>query len=565
MRWTVSRKLSLGFITMLLLTTITAALALNRMMFIQNRVEQVTENSMPKVKEINRIYFETEHVLNLVFRHKDSSDAQARKTLEDEIGASYALVESTVQQYESQVTADEERSNFASFKESWDEFKKNTQKTLVTSRSNPQQAMILIDAGHRIFDEMQKHLTSLVEWNHKQAETSALEAKKAYRDSLIWVYVILGISVAVAIGISTLFLLLIARPLRLVTGSIVRVANGDLTVPPLSVKSRDETGQLADAMNRMVRELHTAISRSSEASQQVAQLADSLAADASQTTIAAQQIADASRQVAGGAQAQLTTSKETAVVMEEMAAGIGRISEATSEMAEQFQLTAANAVKGTVSMDEAEEQMNAISTTTKQTSERMERLSKRSDEIGGIVKLISEIAYQTNLLALNASIEAARAGESGKGFAVVAAEVKKLATQSESAAKEITQRIHLIQGETKDTAGAIREVTEQVTAGIHLVSDSGRSFRDIAASIEQLNGHIQEVSATAEEMAATTEQITASVTSTAMIAQTSSDSTESVAAASNEQFASMERISGSAESLTLLAAELRESIRRFRL
>ncbi|SCW70830.1 methyl-accepting chemotaxis protein [Paenibacillus tianmuensis] len=565
MRWTVSRKLALGFIAMLLLTTITAVLALSRMMYIQNRVEQVTENSMPKVNGINRIYFETEYVLNLVFRHKDSTDAPARKTLEDEIGASYALVESTMQQYESQMTADEERKDFASFKENWEEFKKNTQKTLVSSRSNPQQAMILIDAGHRIFDEMQEHLTSLVEWNQKQAEISALEAKKAYKDSLIWVYVILGISVAVAIGISTLFLLLIARPLRLVTGSIVRVADGDLTVPPLSLKSRDETGQLADALNRMVRELHSAVGRSSEASHQVTQLAHSLAADAGQTTIAAQQIADASRQVAGGAQAQLTTSKETAVVMEEMAAGIGRISEATSDMAEQFQTTAANAVKGTESMDEAEEQMNAISTTAKQTSERMERLSKRSDEIGGIVKLISEIAYQTNLLALNASIEAARAGESGRGFAVVAAEVKKLATQSEAAAKEIAQRIHLIQEETKETAGAIHEVTEQVTAGIHLVSDSGRSFRDIAASIEQLNGHIVEVSATAEEMAATTEQITASVTSTAMIAQTSSDSTESVAAASNEQFASMERISGSAESLTLLAGELRESIRRFRL
>ena len=69
--------------------------------------------------------------------------------------------------------------------------------------------------------------------------------------------------------------------------------------------------------------------------------------------------------------------------------------------------------------------------------ENMNELKKKSDNIEGIVSVISAIANQTNLLALNAAIEAARAGESGRGFAVVAGEVKKLAAQSSEAAKEI--------------------------------------------------------------------------------------------------------------------------------
>ncbi|UUZ80937.1 methyl-accepting chemotaxis protein [Paenibacillus sp. P26] len=276
-------------------------------------------------------------------------------------------------------------------------------------------------------------------------------------------------------------------------------------------------------------------------------------------------ITAAVQEVAAGAQLQMTASRETSVAMEEMASGIGRISGTTSDMADKFVHTTDRAAQGTAAMDEAERQMHAISELTRRAAERISRLGERSEEIGGIVKLISEISYQTNLLALNASIEAARAGESGRGFAVVAAEVKKLAAQSDASAKEISGRIAAMQEETRETIQAMEGVSGQVRSGIAIVNESGQTFRVIVDSVRSMSEDIQEVSAAAEQMSAAAEQVAASVASTASIAQVSSENTMSVSLASEERLASMGRMKEGADQLAKLAEELKDSIRHFRI
>ncbi|TVY07653.1 methyl-accepting chemotaxis protein [Paenibacillus cremeus] len=565
MHWTVSRKLTLGFITMLLLTVITAILSLNRMMYMQSRVELVTENWMPRINQMDTLRYETEHVLNLVFQHRDKNDPEARKAIESTIGEIYDTLDQTIASYEKGIQSDAEREEFKQFTANWDEFKKNTQKTLVASKTSPAQAQVLIDGGQKIFGALLINLTHLEQMNQKGAEASSADVKKAHKDSLIWIYVILALGVLAAGLISWVFLRIVAQPLRAVTAGIIRVADGDLTTKPLAVRSRDEIGQLAEALSRMVRQLHAAISRSADASAQVTALSAQLAESAAQTAKAATQIAVSVQTVADGSREQLAAANETAHAMEEMAIGIGRISETAADMAEIFSDTTQSASKGTEAMAEAERQMTAISSTASQTSKRVEQLGEHSTHIGGIVSLIAELAHQTNLLALNASIEAARAGEHGKGFAVVATEVKKLAEQSAQSAKGISERVLTIQAETEETVTAMHEVTRQVAEGITLVNGSGQTFRTIADAISHMNVHVQEVSATSQEMAAATEQVSASVTSTASIAQTSSENTDGVAAASQQQLSSMEHISGSAEQLSRLAEELRESIRHFKL
>jgi methyl-accepting chemotaxis protein len=95
---------------------------------------------------------------------------------------------------------------------------------------------------------------------------------------------------------------------------------------------------------------------------------------------------------------------------------------------------------------------------SRQADTTIQALTKAADQIGEVVRLISNVAQQTNLLALNATIEAARAGEAGRGFSVVAAEVKLLAGQTAKATEQIDSQIAQIQGATRETVAAIRHM-----------------------------------------------------------------------------------------------------------
>jgi methyl-accepting chemotaxis protein len=131
-------------------------------------------------------------------------------------------------------------------------------------------------------------------------------------------------------------------------------------------------------------------------------------------------------------------------------------------------------------------------------------LAKAASRIGDVVDLINTIAGQTNLLALNATIEAARAGEAGRGFAVVASEVKALAEQTAKATGEIGQQITGIQAATRESVGAIKEISD-------IIGKMSEIASTIASAVEEQGAATQEISRNVQQAAQGTQQVSSNI------------------------------------------------------
>ena len=140
-------------------------------------------------------------------------------------------------------------------------------------------------------------------------------------------------------------------------------------------------------------------------------------------------------------------------------------------------------------------QIRSVESTVDESAKIVDKLGKRSQEIGQIVETISGIAGQTNLLALNAAIEAARAGEHGRGFAVVAEEVRKLAEQSQEAAQQIAALITGIQSDTDNAVASMQHGTNAVIEGASSVDGLRDTFDQIRVFVDEVSKEVASMAA----------------------------------------------------------------------
>jgi methyl-accepting chemotaxis protein len=157
------------------------------------------------------------------------------------------------------------------------------------------------------------------------------------------------------------------------------------------------------------------------------------------------------------------------------------------------QETEVNSKEGNSVIVKAVEKMNALSQQVNVASGEVTNLSAQTDEIGFIVKTISDIAEQTNLLALNAAIEAARAGDSGRGFAVVADEVRSLSEKTSQSTKQIGDMIGKIQTQSHSVLNCMSQNLADTESCVDLVSEAGNMMDQIHHGARNVVSVVQEI------------------------------------------------------------------------
>ncbi|MDR3592500.1 MAG: methyl-accepting chemotaxis protein [Negativicutes bacterium] len=378
--------------------------------------------------------------------------------------------------------------------------------------------------------------------------------------SLITIMVVLIITVIIIIW----FARRITKPIRDLDCAANKIAGGDLSQNNLGIRSNDEIGRLAKSFELMTQNVRSLIRQISEEAEHLAASSQELTSGAEQSSQATSQVALSIEKVAAGAAEQMNAANEAASVVTEMSAGIQQIAANSSHVANQSDQVAEKAMHGGASVDRAVSQMSQIEQTVNISAQVVAKLGERSKEIGQIVDTISGIAGQTNLLALNAAIEAARAGEQGRGFAVVAEEVRKLAEQSEEAAKKISGLINETQLDTDKAVVAMQQGTQEVKTGTEVVNAAGLSFREIASLVTEVSDQIKQISKAIREMASGSQKIVESVQAIDGLSKRSAGEAQSVSAATEEQLASTEEIATSSRALATMAQELQVAVAKFR-
>lgn len=383
------------------------------------------------------------------------------------------------------------------------------------------------------------------------------------KSTFIQYFIILVIASVIGTGVMTIYTRRISKRLGHLTIAIGAAGQGDFTVE-INDEVEDEIGQVVKSYQQMKRNMHHVIEQLQHASVQVAGAADQLTSNSEQTSLAAEQISYEIQEVASGSDTQLTYTNQSVHLAQ-------RLSEQMSDIANQIQSisaavtdTVGTAVKGNDIATNTVDQMDLIYHKQMSNSEVTTHLKGKTNEVGKIISIITEIANQTNLLALNAAIEAARAGEHGRGFAVVADEVRKLAEQSRQSASQIFALIKEIQEETDKTVAVINESTEAVTTGMEMVSQAGDSFKQIKDAVSTVSAQLQIIAESVVSTAGGMLEMGKSMKEIDQVTLEANDSIQKIAAASEEQSASMQEIQANAEKMTDMAEQLKKTSDVFR-
>ncbi|EAX47713.1 methyl-accepting chemotaxis sensory transducer [Thermosinus carboxydivorans Nor1] len=382
------------------------------------------------------------------------------------------------------------------------------------------------------------------------------------KTTIIMAVVILA-AVAAAVWLAFRISRGIVSPLRELIDAAGKVAEGNLT-QNIAVNGVREVNELAAEFSAMTAALRQIIAKTLATAQSVAATSQELAASASEVGKASGEVATTIQHVAEGATNQVNLADRSAHVIAQMVSSIADTTQAANAVAAASKQSERAAEHGASQVKLAIDKMNEIQRDVNSTAQTIHSLGERSRQIGQIVDVITGIAGQTNLLALNAAIEAARAGEQGRGFAVVADEVRKLAEQSEAAAKEIAAIIGDIQRQTAEAVKAMDKGSQEVAGGVQVVAASGKAFEEIYQAIKNMHQEVERIVALADRQQQGSGEVEQAIRTIADAARANAANAEQVAAASEQQNAAVEEIAASTASLAKMAAELQEAVAKFK-
>ena len=511
-KFSISTKLFAIVSFLFLIIAVIGGFAFLQMSAINGAAHEIQTHWLPSVRWIGEMRTQSARLRAVLRDHLVATDTE-RADVDKNLDARKSDFEKAAKSYRPLVSSSTERELADQLDRQWQEFIASAAevRTFAVKGDLAQAKQINADKVVPVGRAMDKTLTGLVDFNDKGAETAGQSADATYWRALYLMSAILLFAMIFGIGAAAF----VSQDIRRGIGSILkpmgRLVDGELTVDIphqgetteigqiatglqtfkdalIAKKASDEAADAEKALNLARAQRISAATTDFQA--MVGEMVGSLAGASTELEASATTLSSTADHAEGIATMVAAASEEASTNVQSVASATEELSSSINEISRQVQESARMA---STAVDEAGA-----------TNGRVEQLAKAASRIGDVVELINAIAGQTNLLALNATIEAARAGEAGRGFAVVAAEVKALADQTAKATNEIGQQVIDIQAATKESVGAIKEIS----GTIEKLSEISSA---IAAAVEQQGAATQEISRNVQQAAQGTHQVSSHV------------------------------------------------------
>ncbi len=517
----IGKRLALGFGAVSLMLVLISALSNASILRLNNGTKEIVEQRIPAIEMSNRVEAQIS-IIAIAARNMmlndDPADRQRQVQLIEE---ARKVMTTTLAEIEPTLMAHAESIGIL----------RRMQAASANYLAGADQLLKLIHAGQDqearayLLNELRPRLYALKDATsaelalQKQFSAAAAQDAAATYGSTIRQTWGLGLfALALAAGIAFWITRSITRPVARALEVANTVAAGDLT-SRIEVTTRDETGQLLQALKTM--------------NESLARTVGAVRAGTDTIAVAAEQVAAGSLDLSSRTEQQAGALEETASSMEELTSTVRQNADNARQANKLAESASGVAARG--------------GDVIHQVVDTMDEIQASSSKISDIIGVIDGIAFQTNILALNAAVEAARAGEQGRGFAVVATEVRNLAQRSAAAAKEIKVLI----GDSSD----------KVANGSRLVAQAGATMEEIVESVRRVTDIMAEISAASVEQTAGIEQINGAVAQMDEGTQQNAALVEETAAASNAMQEQAARLAQAVAVFRIAAGQASEASR----
>ena len=359
----------------------------------------------------------------------------------------------------------------------------------------------------------------------------------------------------------------IVAPIRQVVLLAGRAQQGDLTIgrEEFGIRSNDELGDMADALTEMIGNQRSSMRAIASAAKKLESSAEEFSSLAEESNAGVRESRAGVDNVSEQMESLAAASEEINASVEEVASGAQSSANKGTEMAGDVERARLAGEEGMTAVEKVVSSIGGVAESAGRSAQEVMRLGARAREIQSFVTQIGGIADQTNLLALNAAIEAARAGEAGRGFAVVAEEVRKLAEESNGAARKIAVLAAEITTELDKVVASSEKNSGDSGESNDLACETRETIRKMMEGLARISAATQDLAAVSEEQAASSEEIAGAVQNVAERVSSSASSAEKIRSRMAEVASVSERVASGAQSLASLSAELRRLVSAFRI